>query len=413
VRSAEGSARRRRLALASLALASLALGAGAAIMACDAVLGIPNRQLYANAADCTASKCMCSLGFADCDQNPANGCETQVDSDVHNCGSCSHDCLGGACVASQCQPFQPGSHFADPIVYSGGSLYIGGCNDPTANCTLGPALVQVPTTCNAYTCYPYDSCSRTLWTYDGAWIVSLSVTDSDVYWTVYWESTNGSFATYTIPLDGGALRPLGFIPVDSYLVAASGTALYYTNWGPGPPGTGSGLYRITFDGGTPSPSTTITDAVVLAAAVDTMNVYYTDPTPDGGVYACPHNGTIPSRLVADVGVAPIVLEGSTLYVGGSSIRSVPIDGGSPTIVVQDAGTSGMVALALDKTHFYWGGLPIGGLSRVLRDGGSLETLAPDASVGANTLAVDDCAIYWAPAPFPIDFPTGPLQMLAK
>ena len=34
----------------------------------------------------------------------ANACSTNVQSDPLNCGSCGHDCLGGACVSGQCTP---------------------------------------------------------------------------------------------------------------------------------------------------------------------------------------------------------------------------------------------------------------------------------------------------------------------
>jgi hypothetical protein len=32
------------------------------------------------------------------------GCNANLTTDTHNCGRCGHDCLGGACVASMCQP---------------------------------------------------------------------------------------------------------------------------------------------------------------------------------------------------------------------------------------------------------------------------------------------------------------------
>ncbi|WP_455221474.1 MopE-related protein [Kaarinaea lacus] len=34
----------------------------------------------------------CSKGFADCDKNPANGCETDIYNDNHNCGACGNEC---------------------------------------------------------------------------------------------------------------------------------------------------------------------------------------------------------------------------------------------------------------------------------------------------------------------------------
>src|SRR5262249_34280760 len=51
---------------------------------------------------------VCSPGFADCDLNPANGCETDL-SAIPNCGGCGITCDDGSgcthdiCVASACQ----------------------------------------------------------------------------------------------------------------------------------------------------------------------------------------------------------------------------------------------------------------------------------------------------------------------
>jgi hypothetical protein len=49
--------------------------------------------------------CACSIGFADCDAEPANGCETETDTDPEHCGSCELACASGlACEARVCEP---------------------------------------------------------------------------------------------------------------------------------------------------------------------------------------------------------------------------------------------------------------------------------------------------------------------
>ena len=58
---------------------------------------------------CTAGKCdvkSCNPGFADCDGNPANGCEFNTQADGQNCGGCgvvcgTNQCSGGKCVCSK------------------------------------------------------------------------------------------------------------------------------------------------------------------------------------------------------------------------------------------------------------------------------------------------------------------------
>lgn len=54
---------------------------------------------------CTARTCY--PGFGDCDDKPANGCETRIDS-LENCGACGveckkRSCAGGICTSQQCE----------------------------------------------------------------------------------------------------------------------------------------------------------------------------------------------------------------------------------------------------------------------------------------------------------------------
>jgi hypothetical protein len=72
-------------------------------------LGGPN----VNGASCNAGVCKeaCAQGFGDCDNNPANGCETNLQNNLSNCGACGSvcaiangtpQCSGGQCGASSC-----------------------------------------------------------------------------------------------------------------------------------------------------------------------------------------------------------------------------------------------------------------------------------------------------------------------
>lgn len=61
----------------------------------------------ASGTSCVAGTCVpnCNPGFAECDTNPANGCEADLTSDTH-CGTCYNACGGnnatGTCVAGVC-----------------------------------------------------------------------------------------------------------------------------------------------------------------------------------------------------------------------------------------------------------------------------------------------------------------------
>ncbi|MCU1277078.1 MAG: uncharacterized protein JWM53_624 [bacterium] len=76
---------------------------------CGNICVIPN-----GVAGCAGSACVvaaCNPGFADCDGNPANGCETNLNSDPNSCATCGHQCTvangtagcaGGACTVASC-----------------------------------------------------------------------------------------------------------------------------------------------------------------------------------------------------------------------------------------------------------------------------------------------------------------------
>ncbi len=61
-------------------------------------------------AKCNGGKCLvdqCDTGWANCDGNGANGCETQLDSDSQNCGACGRACVtsgtsSATCIAGAC-----------------------------------------------------------------------------------------------------------------------------------------------------------------------------------------------------------------------------------------------------------------------------------------------------------------------
>ncbi len=70
-----------------------------------------NRCVAPNAtAACTAGACTvgtCLAGYGDCDGNPANGCETLLTNDTAHCGACATTCPAGSngtalCVGSIC-----------------------------------------------------------------------------------------------------------------------------------------------------------------------------------------------------------------------------------------------------------------------------------------------------------------------
>lgn len=74
-----------------------------AIEQCDGVDNNCNGQIdeksivtiLNGSGSCSAGKVSvmsCNKGFADCDKDPSNGCETDIHNDNENCGSCGNEC---------------------------------------------------------------------------------------------------------------------------------------------------------------------------------------------------------------------------------------------------------------------------------------------------------------------------------
>ncbi len=78
---------------------------------CNQVCNLPHASDSCVNGVCTLNSC--NTGFADCDSNPANGCETNTNTNLANCGGCGSvcalpnavtACAGGACLLSACNP---------------------------------------------------------------------------------------------------------------------------------------------------------------------------------------------------------------------------------------------------------------------------------------------------------------------
>ncbi len=122
-----------------------------------------NACSFANAgATCAAGACVmgsCATGYANCDGNPANGCEVAITTDASNCGACGTACTtingtaacsNGACGVGSCD-----ANFADCDHLAGNGCEVSTATE-TGNCgACGVVCNDAPSataTCSAGVC---------------------------------------------------------------------------------------------------------------------------------------------------------------------------------------------------------------------------------------------------------------------
>lgn len=120
--------------------------------ACGQVCSYPHAT-----AECIAGVCelgQCESGWADCDGDPSNGCETSLTT-IENCGSCDNVCPPGwTCDGNQCQPPVDGTPCDDGDPCTVNDVYINGqCVGTPRDCSLPHAI----TTCDNGNC-TFDGC---------------------------------------------------------------------------------------------------------------------------------------------------------------------------------------------------------------------------------------------------------------
>ena len=307
-------------------------------------------------------------------------CEGAPQDNPNNCGSCGHSCLGGGCVAGQCQP----------VVVDTGQA---------------PTAVAVDST-NLYWAYSGTGFSATgsIWkvALSGGSPVELASKQLDP-WAIAVDATNVYWAddltpggnVSTVPIVGGQVSALASPDADCVTLTLTDTDVIWSQY----PG---GIFRMAKDGGG---ATLLYPSLASGLVSDNTNLYWTaESSPNGGIELITLGGDAGNTQLVGGQDLPlgITLRAGVLYwtnlgLDAGSIAMMPVDGGTPNTLA--GAQQHPVAIATDDTYVYFCNIGSqtandGSVSRVPLAGGQVTVLASNQG-SPTAIAVDAASIYWA------------------
>lgn len=374
-------------------------------------------------AVCASGQCApgeCQSGWADCDANPANGCEADLTLPAH-CGSCGTVCspgqlctpsgcaaacpagtvlCGTSCVSTASSPNHCGSCYHTCFVNKlnkdtsctfglcgaeckpGFVEHLGECVDPSTDkrccgpsCTTCEDPIGGKAICNQGTCQSLCPPGRTLCGGQCA----LLATDLDHCGACNSPCNPGLCVNGACDPAAKSLLVTGVGAVESLVV--DDVALYWAQ--------PTGVMRVDKGGGSPS---VLANGAPHRLAQDAGFVYWTEP---GALRRVSKQGGSP-ELLATVGVpGDITVRDGLVYwadKASTSIFAVPVNGSaSPATIAVDGHP--IVEIEVDEAHLYWthGAPGTGKLLRIAKDGQGPAQEVHTTEVGV--LALDTDNIY--------------------
>jgi hypothetical protein len=368
----------------------LLMGAGfiAIAAACNELLGIepPNRVAEAG-VDAAVEGASDAISPMDTGLDAGDACSADPSTDKHNCGKCGHDCLGGECVASMCQPVTVVSRSSTPLgiaVTDGGVLFFSTNNDslvsmcPVSDCSnpvtiaMGQEYTRslaVDTTSvywasaasmafndaemlgNVATC-GLSGCPQNMPTILGKAVPAPADVAVDSNY-VYWTSDYGVVSKCALPVCAG-----GPIPLDSEMTSQSGIAVDDTSVYWAEPVAGR-VMKCSLSGcSMPAPFAS-GQASPTKVVVANHDLFWTNYGYDGGaVMTCPTAGcSSPTVFAADQpGAFGIAADSTTLYFSLYDIKgqilACPLSGCAAPVVLASGQHSPSV-ITVDSVSVYW------------------------------------------------------------
>jgi hypothetical protein len=356
--------------------------------------------MHATTKTCDNGKCVfgCEAGYAKCGTD-ADGCSTNTASDKTSCGQCGRNCLEGTCTASACSPvvLTKTEAFPNAMSLDATYVYFANGNNPTDGSGEGIFRVRKNSVCTGA-----STCSSAM--VGGPKVVepkSLAGDDQNLFWDSSGQMTHS---------DEGGLGVSSFSTSMMTLAGFSAVAngrIFWTNL--------EGTNRVM------SALLNTTDVQQIAIgpagstsaglAVDATAIYWADNAGKKvfkrslsmGVCNIDQSAAGPCPILATGLVSPwaIALDATSVYFSelgdAGSINKVPKVGGSPKAIATNQGTP--KSLVTDGVWIYWGsftGATAGTIRRVRTDatcdGVACELVA--VAPLPNHLVLDDKALYW-------------------
>ncbi len=405
--------------LGNVARFAIACSAGISLVACSAILGLtdPTTDNSIGAADGSASDGASNESSASC-----GGVDLTTNS--QNCGTCGHDCLGGACAGGACQPVLVVSspttiapffmaESSDTIYFSNAHTEVGVSSVASIakDSIDGSAPVQIIGDFNdvgggnSKVVYPYQIAltSSSIW-------VSLNAEEAIN------NAFQGGVTSCALTANSCPDNDNDTIPsLDSQAVATDGTFLTFG-------------YADLVDGGFNSEQDKVkgflmadpsnvsdllevgTDSTIAFLTIDSQNIYVAAAS---GVYVTNETGS-PHMQLSTVEAEQLAVFDKVVYFtsapssGPVTVRSVPTTGGATTILAQGSYLTNPEGIAVDANYIYIADVgdkavatsgavyrcPLSGCGE---DGGAATVLSTGAAAGGNPrtiLASDSNVVFW-------------------